>query len=178
MPTTGDGVDDADQVAAHADRNRNAWQRTLDDMEALAAELDDDGWAVVTVAAGHTAPKSRNVGDTDEYGLVHVVPGNRAEALTEACYRGTFPRYEVYRGSTETRVFLVTELLDPDVETAILIAGNFRRRDARGLVRTVDETERMYTHLQKLDGTRLGSFEHDDYGKFFPQADLAAHDPD
>lgn len=171
MPRTGDDVEDAERIAANADRNREAWQRTLADMEALANEREDEGWDAVAVAAGHTAPKSRDGGGTGEYGLVHVVPGNRADAIRAACERGTFPRYEVYRGATESRVFLVTELLDPDTETALLLAGNYRRHVARGLVRTVEETGTMYTHVQKLDGTRLGSFEHDDPAKFFPAAD-------
>lgn len=177
MPKTGDDVDDAERLVAHAERNKEAWGRTLEEMEALAAEREADGWDVVTVAAGHTAPESRDAGDTDRYGLVYVAPGNRARPFYEAYDRGDYPRYEVYRGETETRIFLVTELIDPDVETAILLAGNFRRLDARGLIRTVRETERMYTHVQKLDGTHLGSFEHADHEKFFPATDLAARDP-
>lgn len=178
MPKTGDEPDDAERVAAHAEPNKEAWAATLQEMQALAAEREDRGWDAVTVGAGHTAPVSRDAGDADRYGLVYVVPGNRAEPFREAYERGEYPRYEVYRGATETRVFLVTELVDPGVETAILLAGNFRRRDARGLVRTVRETGRMFTHVQKLDGTHLGSFEHEDYEKFFPEADLAARHPD
>jgi hypothetical protein len=173
MPSTGDDVDRAEMLAAHADTNRDAWQQTLDDMGALEAEREGEGYDAVAVAAGHTAPKSRDAGDTDQYGLVHVVPGNVAEALASAYVEVAEPEYEVYRAATETRVFLVTELRDPDSGIAILVAGNYRRYDARGLVRTARETGRMFTHLQKLDGTHLGSFAHDDPEKFFPPADVS-----
>ena len=178
MTITGDDVDEGEQLAAHAEPNRAAWQRTVEDMEALATDREAAGWDVVAVAAAHTEPVSEDGGETDRYGLVHVVPDNEADAIAEACERGDFPRYDVYRGATETRTFLVTELVDPDAETALLLAGNFRRYGSRGLIRTSHRTGRTYTHVQLLDGTHLGTFEHDDPGKFFPDTDLAAYRPD
>jgi hypothetical protein len=171
------GADDPDVLAAHAERNKEAWTQTLDDMEALAAEREREGWKPIVVPAGDTAPEPPDSGPPDRYGLVHVVPGNKADALRVAFDAGEFPQYDVYRGETESRVFLVTELLDPETETAIYVAGNFRRRDARALVRTVRETGEMYTHFQKLDETRIGSVRHDGYRKFFPNADRVAEDP-
>jgi hypothetical protein len=167
MPTTGEDADCAEAVAAHAASNKRAWRETLDDMDALAADRAADGWTVVTVVSGHTEPQSREVGETDRYGLVHIVSGDEAESFAAAHGRGGYPRYDVYRGTTDTRIFLVTECLDPGSRTAIFVAGNFRRRDAQGLVRTIDRTGRMYTHVRKLDGTHLGSFEHANPEKFF-----------
>lgn len=177
MPKTGDGVDDAERIAGHADPNKDAWQRTLDDLRALAADREAAGYDVVAVAAGHTAPKSRDAGDGDHYGLVHVVPGNDAEAVAAAADAVSDPAYEVYRAATETRVFLVTELFDSDAERAILLAGNYRRYSVGGLVRAVRETGRMFTHVQRLDGTHLGSFAHDEPEKFFTPDDFSAHEP-
>lgn len=169
-----DETDQAEQLAAHAERNKDAWGRTLDDMTAMATARERDGWQTVTIAAGHTGPEPPDTGDTDRFGLVYVVPGNLAEPFREAFAAGQFPLYEVYRGSTETRVFLVTELLDPDTETAIYVAGNYRRQDGRALLRAAIREGKMYTHLQKLDTTHLGSFEHEDYEKFFAERDLTA----
>ncbi|MFC7081917.1 DUF7529 family protein [Halorussus caseinilyticus] len=42
-------------------------------------------------------------------------------------------------------------------------------RHAPGLVKTALEEDEMYTHVQKLDKTHLGSFRHDDVEKFFPE---------
>jgi hypothetical protein len=174
MPTAGDGIDDAERLAAHAAGNKSAWRATIDDMDALAADRADDGWDTVTVAAGHTEARPREAGGTGRYGLVHVVSESEADAVASAYEAGSYPRYDVYRGTTATRVFLVTECLDPEGRTAVFVAGNVRRRDARRLARTTDRTGRMYTHVRTLDGTYVGSFEHASPEKFFPTTDRAS----
>ncbi|MFC4552150.1 MULTISPECIES: DUF7529 family protein [Halorussus] len=171
MPETGAGDDNpdyAERIAASADVEKGAWQRTLEDMKAMAEELEEEGWDVLTIAAGHTAPTNPDAGETDRWGLVHVVPGNKAEPFAEMVDTGKFPQYQVFRNEMNSRAFVVTQLLDPDTEQAILIAGNFELRHAPGLVTTALEEDEMYTHVQKLDGTHLGSFRHDDAEKFFP----------
>lgn len=168
-----------DRVAEMTDSGgaeQDAWTRTLDEMAAMAAEREDDGWRTVIIPAGHTAPEPPDAGADGRYGLVYVVPGNKAEAFREAAEAGTFPRYEVYRGTTESRVFLVTELLDPDTETAVYVAGTYRRQDATPLLRAARRQETMYTHLQTLDETQLGTFEHESHEEFFDDRDIAALD--
>ncbi|WP_135827331.1 DUF7529 family protein [Halorussus halobius] len=176
MPETGAGDDPdyAEQIAANADAHKNAWQRTLDDMQAMGADLEADGWDVVEVAAGHTAPTNPDAGASDRFGFVHVVPGNEADAISEAVETGAFPKYQVFRKEVGGRVFMVTQLLDPDTSTALLIAGNFEMRHAAGLVKNSFEEGVTYTHLQTLDKTHLGSFRHDDVGKFFPDPEKYA----
>lgn len=171
MPETGAGDDEpdyAEQIAASADVHKDAWQRTLEDMEAMAEELEEDGWDVLTIAAGHTAPTNPDAGETDRFGFVHVVPGNKAEPFADVVDTGDFPKYQVFRNEMEGRAFMVTQLLDPESRQSILIAGSFELRHAPGLVTTALEEDEMYTHVQKLDGTHLGSFRHDDVEKFFP----------
>ncbi|USZ66790.1 hypothetical protein NGM10_08595 [Halorussus salilacus] len=171
MPETGAGDDEpdyAEQISASASVHKNAWQRTLDDMKAMADDLADEGWDVVTIGAGHTAPTNPDVGDSDRFGLVYVVPGNEAEEFERAFERGEFPKYRVFRNEMQGRVFIVTQLLDPESEQAILIAGNFEVRHAAGLVKNAIKEDEMYTHVQKLDKTHLGSFRHEDVEKFFP----------
>lgn len=169
--TDSDGPEYADRIAGHADVHKNAWKQTLEDMTAIGEELESEGWETVTIAAGHTAPEHPDVGNTDRFGLSYVVPGNKAEAFTDAFEAGTFPQYKVYRQEVSGRVFMVTQLMDPDTKTAILIAGSFEIRHAPALVKTAIREEEMYTHVQKLDKTHLGSFRHDDYQRFFPNAE-------
>ncbi len=169
MPRAGDDdTDYADRAAAHADVHRDAWKRTLAEMEAIAADRRDDGWRVVSIAAGHTAPEHPDAGDTDRFGLVHVVGDDDAEGFRAAFDRGGFPEYQVYRNEFEGRAFVLTELLDPDSRTAILVAGTFELQHAPGLVRAAEREDEIYTHVQTLDGTYLGSFRHADWQKFFP----------
>jgi len=175
MPAIGDDDDVGEvELVAHAEVNKSAWSMTLEEMQAMAEGREDDGWRTVSIGAGHTAPESPRMGDDDRYGLTYVIPGNLAPPFREAYERGDFPLYDVFRGETETRTFLVTELLDHDSKTAIYLAGNFRHHDALELAETVVETGTMYTHVTKLDGTLLGSFEHEGYEKFFPPQVLAS----
>lgn len=168
--------EDVERLAAASEVHKDAWGQTLEDMEALAAQREADGWDVVTIHAGDTGPETAEQGVTDTHGLVYVVPGNQAEAFEEAFEAGEFPVYDVYRQVMEGRVFVVTELLDPDTETAVFVAGNFWRHQAGALVREAREEGTMYTHLQKLDGTHLGSFEHEGFEKFFPDPERVIED--
>lgn len=163
-----DDPDYAERIAQHAQVHKSAWQRTLDDMQALEEELQDEGWDVVAVPAGHTAPENPDAGETDRWGLVYVIPGNYAEEFSEAVEAGDYPRFEVYQQEVDGRTFMLTMLQDPDAEQAILIAGNFEMRHAPPLVRTAQREDVMYTHVQKIDKTPLGTFRHADWEPFFP----------
>jgi hypothetical protein len=182
MPETGDdGVDEAERVAAGADREKEAWASTLDDMTAMADELREEGWDVVAIPAGHTAPESPDAGATDRFGLTYVIPGNYTDEFGEAFEAGGFPQYEVYRAEADGRAYLVTVLLDPDSETAILLAGTYEIRHALPCMKAAAEAGTMFTHVQTLDETHLGSFEHDDHERFFPdraQVESWAVDPE
>lgn len=174
MPEIGPDTDpDADGLSADPDALREAWAATREDMETLAAEYDDEGWDTLTIAAGDTAPEPPDAGERGRFGLVYVIPDNRAEAFTEAHSASEFPRYDVFRNEAAGRVFVVTVLLAPEAETAILLAGAFERRTSTGLAQAAADADEMYTHVQTLDGTQLGSFRHDDPRKFFPGSDAA-----
>lgn len=151
-----------------------AWAATIEDMQETAAELERNGWSVLTLTAGDTSAEAPSDGESDRFGMVYVVGDDDGEAFEEAHDAGTFPRYEVYRGERAGRVFLVTVLLDPGTETAILLAGTYERDEARGCLRAAAESGTMYTHLHLLDGTHLGSFEHESYEKFFPDDMVAS----
>lgn len=170
MPETGDEEGSyAERIAANADAEKDAWGMTLEDMNAMADDLESEGWDVVTVPASHTAPENPDAGDTDRFGFVYVIPDNYAEDFSEAVEAGTFPKYQVFRKEVGSRVFQLTQFLDPDTETAILIAGSYEMMHAPPLVKTAMEEDEMFSHVQTLDGTVHGSFRHDDYTKFFPE---------
>lgn len=161
-------LDYADRIAGDADILKSAWQETIDDMEALAGELEAEGWDVFHVAAGDTATAVPDAGDDDLWGLVHVIPDNFVEGFEEAFAAGDYPEYDVFRQEVEGRVFEVTLYRDPDAGTAILIASQFLLFEARGLVRKSKSEGHTFSHVRTLDGTLLGSFRHDEPAKFFP----------
>lgn len=162
----------ADRIATHAD----AWKRTLADLEAMADGLEGEGWDVLAVAADHTVPTPPDDGDGDgtgegRWGLVHVAPGNRAEAFAATVGAGEFPSHRVFQRIVSGRAFMVTRLTDPGTGRTVLVAGSYRMGDAAGLVRTARRQGEMYTRVRMLDGTRLGAFRHDGYEQFFPDPD-------
>ncbi|UVE51229.1 hypothetical protein KU306_04920 [Haloferax larsenii] len=164
---------DVERVASEADRRREAWGATLDDMTAMADEFEADGWDTIRIAAGDTGvfgPSSLK-GDEEAYGIAYVVPGDKAEEVSELFEETQFPEYEVYRAENDGRVYMVTALFAPDIETAVFVAGAWDLREALECATTAVEEGRMYTYLQKLDGTVVGIVEHDNPEKFFPNLD-------
>lgn len=145
----------------------SAWELTIAEMNELADELTAEGWEVVATRAGHVAPEPPDAGESDRFGLVFVVPGDDEAAFREAFETGEFTEYRVYRRRLGDQLFLVVQYADPDRELAILIAGGVDLAEADDLLAAVREREAMYTHVQLLDWTHLGSFRHDDYAAFF-----------
>lgn len=174
MTEIGDEAVDPDlveQLSTDTSAVKNAWQRTLDEMDAMAAELADDGWDVTTAAALHTAPESPDAKPAGRFGLTHVIPDNHAEPFSAAFEPDGYDRYEVYRSEADGSVFQLTVLYDASTERAIVLAGAYEQMYAESLVRAAMEHDEMYTHVQTLDGTHLGSFRHEDYTLFFPNAE-------
>lgn len=162
------GPTDDPGVGPSVTARKDAWRRTLQELEALTEELEDGGWEVVAVPVGHTAPQAPDVGTEDRFGLVAVIPGNLADEFAAAFEPGGFEQYDVLRQVVAGRVFYLLQLLDPPTETAILLAGQFATREAEPLVEAARERGELFTHVQKLDGTHLGSFRHDDPAKLLP----------
>ncbi len=172
MTKTGDpDIDAVEQASAYADTYSRAWELTVGDAERMAEEREEDGWETVVLPAGDMAPEPPDDGVEGRYGLVYVVPGNRADTLEGMLETATFPDWEVYRTTVEGRVFLATELIDEDAEMAAYVAGNFELRLAEELIQTAADRGRIYTHLQRLDETPVAAFEHGNWRRFFPNPD-------
>lgn len=172
MPETGeDETDYADRAAAKSQVTKDAWEATIEDMYAMEAELEEGGWEVAAIGAGHTAPESPRAEPEGRYGLTYTIPDNYADEFREAFREDGFERYEVYRGEQEGTAFQVTALYDDETSTAVLLAGAYELRNANPLIVTAMKTGEMYSHVRLLDGTHLGSFRHEGYELFFPDAD-------
>lgn len=160
--------DETDHVAQTQGTVKDAWSRTLHDMQAMAEDRESEGFETATLPAGDTTPKPPSAGETDEWGLVHVVPDNTVESFRD-CYEGCeFDETGVYQVMDGGHVFLVTENIDMDSGVVVYVAGSYRMQFAGELVRTATGRDEMYTHVKTLDGTKLGTFEHDDPSAFFP----------
>jgi hypothetical protein len=173
MTETGEDVerDYAERMSGQADARKNAWKQTLQDMRITGKERREEGWTVLEIGAGDTAPLSRDAGDTEKFGISYVIPGNKREEFLDVYDETAYDDVNVYQAMAGGNVFILTEVRDTDSRDAILLAGSYEARHADGCVRAALDEGKMYTHVRTLDGTFLGSFEHDDVGAFFPNPD-------
>jgi hypothetical protein len=144
------------------------WIQLLEEMDAMAEELSAEGWETLTIPAGEAGAVLADDMYTDRHGYAYVVPGNAAEQFEELFVPDGFPRTEVYRATTASHLFLLTVFLDPETGAAILLAGTLDRDSLDGCRECARATGVTYSHLFTVDGTHLGSFEHDDPEPFFP----------
>ncbi|MDZ7849958.1 MAG: hypothetical protein U5K70_03790 [Halodesulfurarchaeum sp.] len=158
-------------MAATSDQAKSGWGQTLEDMRAMARNREDAGYETLTFQAGNTAPKGPDQGDTDRWGLFYIIPGDDATSFQNALERADFDETAVYQTAIGRYAFLVTEVVDHDETLDLMIAGSYRRDAASPLVRAALDRDRMYSHVRTLDGTHLGTIEHDDPAAFFPDPD-------
>ena len=156
------------------ENRKAAWERTVEDLEARADAREAEGWQTTSVAADHTLSEGLNDGSPDQFGFVHVVPEDAADRLEEALESGTYTEYDVFYGAGHTRVFFVLELLDREEQNALLVAGSYDHPDVDELVTASINAGSTYSYFRTVEGTTLGSFEHEDPEKFFPAVDFEA----
>lgn len=142
---------------------KQAWQRTLEELEAIAEDRRSEGWETTTLRADHTDPISKDMGEDDRFGLSHVVSKSAGEAFVDAYDEEAFTEFLVYGSNVDRRRFAVTELIDPEERRSIAIAYEFPLERVRGLPENAREEGVVYTYVRKIDGTILGRFEHDPY---------------
>jgi len=146
----------------------NPLERTLADLEGRATELRETGWQVATVPAAHVTAEPPGAGENDRFGYVYVAPGSAAGPFREAFDAGEFGSFRLFRRTVGGTEYLLTELTDPQREIAILLAGGVENGDREAVRRAAEAEGAMYSHVQLLDYTHLGSFRHDPEPFFEP----------
>ncbi len=141
----------------------SAWSRTLEEMEELAEGRREDGWDVLTVVAAHTDAITKSMRDHDRFGLQHIVPDNHADEFVAFYDAETFTEYLVYGRDIERFRYLVTELIDPENERSVMVAGRCDMTRAGGLVENAREEGHLNTYLKRIDGTIICQFEHEEW---------------
>jgi len=170
--TPGDGTpSDAERLTQTSDEAKSGWEQAVEDMQAMAADREEKGFETLTIAAGDTSPVSPQAGDSEDFGLSYIIPGNKVEAFEDLYLGNDFTETGVYQTSSGGHVFIVTECIDLEAKAIIYIAGAYQMRHAAGLVRAATDRGKMYTRLKTLDHTEVGVFEHDDVSAFFPNPD-------
>lgn len=161
-----------------SDRNSNArenghddapsWGQFLQEMESVASEYEERGWETTIIVAGAAEPVLGKSERVDTHGLAYVISGEEAQDFVDVFVPGGFPRTEVYAARTERHVFLLTVLLDTEADTAILLSGAFEGNELSSYIKTAKAEGSVFTHLFHVNGTHLGSFEHENPELFIP----------
>ncbi|TYL37173.1 hypothetical protein CV102_17760 [Natronococcus pandeyae] len=148
------------------------WEATLEDMHMMADDLASGGWETLTVVAGDTGAVTRDAGtDSDNrLGLVHVIQGDDADRLDPLVEDGSFSTSEAYVAVAGDTEYAVTVLKDPGECRAVLIASAVAYDHARDCFDEAAREGTIATYLQRLDGTPVATFEHDDPTLFEPPA--------
>ncbi|QGN05912.1 hypothetical protein Hrd1104_00455 [Halorhabdus sp. CBA1104] len=161
-------LDDGERLLATSEQAHSGWEQTLQDAEAMARDRAANGFETLVLTSDDTTPKPPDSGEDEEWGLVYIVPSNQAGELESFADRATFEETVVYQATSSGHAFVVTECLDLDEQLALFVAGTYRMQHAPPLVRAALEREKMFTHVKQLDGTPVGTIEHDDPEQFFP----------
>ncbi|CCQ33945.1 hypothetical protein HLRTI_002258 [Halorhabdus tiamatea SARL4B] len=164
-------LDDGEQLLRSSDAAQSGWEQTLEDVEAMARDRAESGFETLILTSDNTTPKPPEADDTDEWGLVYIVPSNQAKEYEDFAEDVAFTETVVYQATSSGHAFVVTECIDPERERTLFVAGTYRLQHAAPLVEAALERGEMYTHVKKLDGTEVASIAHDDAEQFFPDPD-------
>ncbi|MFC7057749.1 DUF7529 family protein [Halovenus salina] len=169
---TGADSDDLQKarIESRGDTHSEAWERTIEDMQALADGRREDGWEAHTVIAAHTDAVTAEQGEYNHCGLSHVIPDNHTDVLNEVYDESEFTEFLVYGQPVETFMFLVTEFIDPERERTIFVAGSYDPVRGANLPEYGEEHGVLTSYFRTIDGTILGSFDHERWEPLVGQA--------
>jgi hypothetical protein len=160
-----------EHTGAPSSVGRDAWERTLAEMDELAGDHEADGWETLAIPGGVASPKRPGTGESDRFGFIHVVPGNYADEFDERFGDCAFDAYDVFRREIEGEVYFVTVLYDTDARAAVFVAAAYETGVGERLREVAEREGVLFTHMQRLDGTHVCSVEHEDFEKFFAPAE-------
>lgn len=152
-------------------QHKLAWEHTLEDMEAIAEQRRNEGFDAGAIPAAHTAVVTRNDGeDEDRFGVSFLLPDNHVDTFTALYGEHQVTKYNVYRNVVENHVYVVVELLAPEAQAAVLVAGQYELRRSRALESDARDEGYLNTYYRRIDDTTLGVVRHDEFEKFLPEA--------
>ncbi len=135
-----------------------AWQRLREELDDRREAFADDGYDVTAVTADHGAVAV----DDDRGRLSFTIADNLADAVATTVADAAVSRTTVEAVDLEGYRLFLLSAVDPESETALLVAGGVER-DA---VERLRDATTVRTVLRRADGTRVVVLEHDDVTPF------------
>lgn len=162
-----------DRAARGTDAVKDAWQRTIEDTRAMAADREEAGYETLVLFADDTAPAIPEHGDDDDdsWGFSYLLPKSDRAEFADFVADAEFDETGVYQAREQGDVFMVVECIDMDAERVLFIASAYKMRTAVDLVRTAMDRDEMYTHVRDLNGDIVDTIHHDDPSGLFPNPD-------
>lgn len=151
------------RLADPAGVQTETWSRVLEEMDALIDDRHEDGWDVLRVVAAHTDVITKDMGEHDRFGIQHILPDNHADEFVEFYDDAAFTQYLVYGRDVQRYMYLVTELIDPENERSVMVAGRYDVMLAEGVVENAREEGALYTQFKRINGTLVGRYEHEEW---------------
>jgi len=152
------------RIESQGEIHPQAWSRTLDEMHLIAEDRREDGWEVTTIMTPHTDGVSKDMGNHDRFGLMHIIPNNYIDDFLDAYDEDTYTEYLFYVNEVESFLYGVIELVDPANERSILIAFRYDLILSGGMVQSAIEAGCLYSHIKRIDGEILASIPYEEYG--------------
>lgn len=145
------------------------WERTVEELTALTAELEADGWETYSFQVPHAAPSPPDMSEFDDPGLVFVVADNDAADLADAVESASFEEYEVFRRTAGDRLYMVARYRAPDTRQAVCFAASYRLQYVGGLAQAAARAGGIQTRFKRIDGSVVAAFEHEEFEQFLPE---------
>ncbi|PSQ17656.1 hypothetical protein BRD00_06855 [Halobacteriales archaeon QS_8_69_26] len=147
------------------------WDQVIGDMEATAAEYEDQGWATLQLHPGDVTPLSGE--HSDRVGMDVLVPDPEYEALESMLGSGIeFGDYRVYKNQQGSVVFALLAMEDASTEQAVLVPlfYSVSNPDTMDVLDRAREEGVLRSYVRRLQGDFV-ELAHDDPELFGPVDD-------
>jgi len=125
------------------------WDTTLDDLNKISTEYENDGWETVVLHPGEVQVVSE---DKDLTGLDILIPDDEYRELEDKLESGiSFDSYEVYKDLLDGVVHLIVVLEDASAKTVLMYPAYYSNEDSE-LLTSVCRENGLRTYLRRLSG--------------------------
>lgn len=143
------------------------WDDVVADMEATAAEYEDDGWETLQLHPGDVTTRVPDDED-DPFGLDVLVPNDEFDAVEDLLAGDVaFDSYEAFVALGDGLVLLVVAMEDEDAEVAVLYPAYYDVQNSEEMLAAARDAGEMRTYVRTLTNERI-EFTHEDPETFAP----------
>ena len=147
------------------------WDRLTEERDATAAELESDGWEVLTLTTGDVTPRPARESDVGKtfIGLNVLVPGNEFRELEPFVDDTAFDSYEVYKSNAGDTMLLLIVMKATTEKRAVCFPAYYDISQASYMISEAEAAGEMETIVRPLSDDRRVVFSHHDVSLLLPE---------